>query len=215
MDFHYSDTTLVIRGDFSAVSTGVGGDLRRVGAIFNHTVPALWHDSDPERLLEQVASDEGIDSDYFGLLTAVPMGALVICRSGFLTVFITAGISNHTINIVGVSGEGMSRNALLECLITAASAKTQALLECGRGISGTPTDAVAMACEGPVVHPYAGIVTPVGLRLSACIRKGVPLALSCYETGGKKPMFFNFDNPQDEDLECSQCNPNRVSGYIE
>lgn len=190
MEFRYSNTTLVIQGDFFAVSTGVGGDLRPVGAIFNHTVLFSWHDEHPENLLAHVASDEGIDFDYFGLLTSVPMGALVICRSGFLTVFVTAGISGNTINIIGVSGEGMSRNALLECLITAASAKTEALMESGRGIPGTPTDAIVMASEGPAVHSYAGIVTPVGKHLAACIRKGVPLALSRYEEGASMPIVI-------------------------
>lgn len=192
MNFHYSDTTLVIIGDFSAVSTGVGGDLRPVGALFNHTVSRSWHDPHPENLLRQIASGEGINSDFFGLLTAVPMASLVMCRCGFLTVFITAGISNHTINIIGVSEEGMSRNALLESVATISSAKTQALLENGRGIPGTPTDAIVMACEGPLVHPYAGIVTPVGMRLSACIRKGVPLALSRYETGATAPIKLDI-----------------------
>jgi len=90
MDFHYSDVTLVIRGKFLAVSTGVGGDLRRVDALFNHTVPREWHDTSPELFLSDIAREEGVCGDYFGLLTAVPMTALLICRSGFLTVFITA-----------------------------------------------------------------------------------------------------------------------------
>ena len=110
------------------------GDIGQVSALFNHTVPRTWHDDHPERLLAEIALKEGLAAPYFGMLTAVPMGTLVICRSGFLTVFITAGISNHTINIIGVSSEGLSRSGLLECLITAASAKTRALLENGRAI---------------------------------------------------------------------------------
>ncbi len=199
MDFNYSDTTLMIKGKFLAVSTGVGGDLREVGAIFNHTVPISWHDDHPENLITQVALKEGTGSGYFGLLTAVPMGALVICRSGFLTVFITAGISNHTINkIIAVSMEGMSKNALLESVATISSAKTQALLENGRGIMATPTDAVIMACEGDAVHRYAGIVTPVGSRLAASVRAGLPLALSRYEQGASTPKIIELNIPQEE-----------------
>ena len=193
MDFHYSDTTLVIEGTFLAVSTGVGGDLKKVAALFNHTVPREWHDTSPELFLSDIAREEGICGDYFGLLTAVPMPCLLICRSGFLTVFITAGISNHTINIIAVSTEGMSKNALFESVATISSAKTQALIETGRGIVATPTDAVIMACEGKEVHKYAGIVTPVGSRLAECVRRGVPIALSRYEDGELSPGMITLD----------------------
>jgi adenosylcobinamide hydrolase len=207
MDFYYSDTTLVIRGKFLAISTGVGGDIRQVDALFNHTVPREWHDDNPEILLSEIAGREEIRGDFFGLLTAVPMTSLVICRSGFLTVFVTAGISNHTINIIGVSGEGMARNALLESIATISSAKTQALLENDRGIMATPTDAVIMACEGEEVHRYAGIVTDVGSRLAACVRTGVPLALSRYETGGTGPVTIDVDISLIEENE--ERNPTR------
>jgi adenosylcobinamide hydrolase len=188
MKYRCSDTTLVIEGDFLAASTGIGGDIGKVTTLFNHTVTRTWHDDHPERLLAEIAAEEGFSAPYFGMLTAVPMGALVICGSGFLTVFITAGISNHTINIIGVSGEGISRSGLLECLTTAASAKTQALLGSGREIPWTPTDAVIMACEGPAVHKYGGPVTSLGTRLAACVRTGVPLALSRYEEGASEPL---------------------------
>lgn len=193
MDFHNSNTTLVIEGTFLAVSTGVGGDLKQVDALFNHTVPRDWHDDSPDLLLSDIARKEGICGDYFGLLTAVPMTSLLICRSSFLTVFITAGISNHTINIIAVSSEGMSRNALLESVAVIGSAKTQALFETGRGIVATPTDAVIVACEGEEVHRYAGIVTPVGNRLVECVRRGVPIALSRYENGELAPGTINLD----------------------
>jgi len=193
MDFHYSDTTLVIQGKFLATSTGVGGDLKQVDALFNHTVPRGWHDDSPELFLSDVARKEGIHGKYFGLITAVPMTSLLICRCGFLTIFITAGISNHTINIIAVSTEGLSRNALLESVATISSAKTHALLECGRGIMGTPTDAVIMACEGDMKHRYAGMVSMVGRRLTECVRRGVPLALSRYEHGEGTPEIVDLD----------------------
>ena len=175
------------------------GDIGQVSALFNHTVPRTWHDDHPERLLAEIAVKEGLAAPYFGMLTAVPMGALVICRSGFLTVFITAGISNHTINIIGVSSEGLSRSGLLECLITAASAKIRALLENGRAIQGTPTDAVIMACEGPRLHRYAGTVTPAGSRLAACVREGVTLALSRYEEGATLPLVIELPDQEKTD----------------
>ena len=126
------------------------------------------------------------------------MDALVICRAGFLTVFITPGISNHTINIIAVSTEGMSKNALMGSVATISVAKTQAFPENGGGIMATPTGAVIMACEGDAVHRYAGIVTPVGSRLAACVRAGVPLALSRYEQGASNPKIIELNIPQEE-----------------
>ncbi len=192
MHYRCSSTTLIVEGEFLAVSTGIDGDIGCVSSIFNHTVPRSWHSDHPEKLLAEIAEREKIATPYFGMLTAVPMGSLVICRSGFITVFITAGISHTTINIIGVSNEGMCKSALLECLITAASAKTQGLLESGRSIAGTPTDAIIMACEGREVHRYAGAVTPVGIRLAACVREGVPVALSRYEAGSTEPLFLEI-----------------------
>ncbi|MDH7510693.1 MAG: adenosylcobinamide amidohydrolase [Methanolinea sp.] len=193
MDYHWSSTTLVVEGDFLAASTGVGGGISRVSALFNHTVPRDWHEPDPLSRICEIARNEQIKGSFFGLLTAVPIHSLVICRSGPLTVFITAGISGRTINIIAVSREGMSENALLESIATIASAKTAALLRSGRDLLSTPTDATIMACEGPLVHRYAGIVTPVGKELVKCVERGVPLALARYEGGAESPLEWEME----------------------
>ena len=50
----------------------------------------------------------------------------------------------------------MSDGALLESIITATGAKAEALHAMGYPFSGTTTDEVIVACEGEVVHRYAG-----------------------------------------------------------
>ena len=66
-----------------------------------------------------------------------------------------------TINIIAYSSEGMADSALLETIMVATEAKTEALLAAGR-VSGTPTDAVIAASEGEVKHHY-----PAGSRSRA------------------------------------------------
>ena len=89
----------------------------------------------------------------------------------------------------------MTGNAILESLCTMSSAKTLSLQEDGRGIMSTPTDAVIMACEGEATHCYAGSVTAVGSRLTECVRRGVPLALSRYEAGAAAPVVIDVKAP--------------------
>jgi len=190
MNCRWSPATLVIEGNFLAASTGVGGGTSRVNSIFNQTVPHDWHDPDPLAYINGIACKERIQGPFFCLLTAVPMDSLAICRSGLLDVFITAGTSASTINIISVSREGLTGNALLESIATMSSAKTAALLRMGLDIIATPTDAVITACEGDLVHQYAGIATPLGRSLVKCVMAGVPRALSMYESGGGGPTVI-------------------------
>jgi adenosylcobinamide hydrolase len=154
MRYSVRDGTLFLRGRFRAASTGVNGGLADVTTVLNHTVP---HDfqGEPVRHLELVAARHGIFCDYFGLLTAVDMRHLCVLQYDFVTVFLTAGVTNptgaagastapHTINIIVYSREGMSDSALLETIITATGAKAQALHDLGYDFPGTTTDAVAV-----------------------------------------------------------------------
>lgn len=188
MNFRYSPTILIIEGDFLAASTGIGGGISRVSTLFNRTVPREWDDPDPLAFIRDVAANEGIRGYFFGLLTAVPMERLVVCRSKLLNLFVTAGTSKDTINIIAVSHRGMTENALLESIATISSAKTAALLGSGRDFIATPTDAVIVACEGPPVHQYAGIMTPLGKCLVEGVTRSVPLALAAHEQGMKGPL---------------------------
>ena len=200
MRYYSDETTLYIRGAFRAASTGIGGGIRSVPTLLNHTVPKGWNRSDPEKEIELVAARAGIGHDVFGLLTAVPIQDLCVLQYDFITVFVTAGIRTDqpadpgTINIIVYSGEGMEDAALLETVLVATEAKTEALLATERPFSGTPTDAIIAACEGAVKHRYAGRLTEPGRRVRAAVMKGVPEALARYEGGARQdaPAFFVF-----------------------
>jgi adenosylcobinamide hydrolase len=200
MRYYLRGSTLFIRGKFRAASTGIGGTIRNVSTILNKTVPDDWDHDQPGRLIENTVANEGFPRDYFGLLTAVGMRHLCVLQYDFISVFITAGVSNpglpgpNTINIIVWSGEGMTDAALLECLITATEAKVMALNRMGYSFSGTSTDAVIAACEGELKHTYGGVLTDVGRRVYEAVLFGVPEAIRRHEGIVKREhsSFFIF-----------------------
>ncbi|MGA2160620.1 MAG: adenosylcobinamide amidohydrolase [Methanoregula sp.] len=205
MRYYLDTTTLFIRGAFRAASSGISGGIRNVTTLFNHTVPADWDDTGPEKEIEFVAAAAGTGQDVLGLLTAVPIQTLCVLQYDFITVFVTAGIRQEmagekaagTINIIACSREGMEDSALLETIMVATEAKAETLLAAGR-VSGTPTDAVIAACEGGVRHRYAGRITEPGRRVRDAVLRGVPEALRRYESGlpHKEPAFFIYSRFQ-------------------
>jgi adenosylcobinamide hydrolase len=202
MRYFLDNSTLFIRGSFRAASTGIGGGIGAVSTLINHTVPPDWsRTSPPEKELEMVAAGGGLGKNYFGLLTAVPMRNLCVLQCDFITTFITAGIHGTdgkgygTINIITCSVQGMSDAALLETIMVASAAKAEALQDLGRGITGTPADAIITACEGNQRHGSGGSTfTAIGKRVYGAVLHGVPEALMRYEGRVKRsrPSFFIF-----------------------
>ena len=138
---YYTDSgSLFIRGAFRAASTGISGGIRNVTTLFNHTVPAQWNHTAPEKEIELVAAAAGTGKDVLGLLTAVPIPNLCVLQYDFITVFVTAGIRQEsagagTINIIVYSSEGLEDSALLETIMVVSEAKAETLLALGR-VSG-------------------------------------------------------------------------------
>jgi adenosylcobinamide hydrolase len=168
MQFYEKDSTLVMEGDFEAVSTGLNGGRARVKHLLNKQVPRTFNPPDPVKFVEEAALGLGIREPYFGLLTAVNMEYLQVIEDDYLTVFVTAGVSNGsefriekeekvetveeikkigTINIILISRVKLSETALLGAIITATEAKGLALLKKGHTFLGTNTDAVIVAYE--------------------------------------------------------------------
>ncbi|AKB24611.1 Adenosylcobinamide amidohydrolase [Methanosarcina sp. MTP4] len=205
MQFYEKDSTLIIEGDFEAVSTGLNGGRARVKDLFNKQVPRTFNPPDPGKFVEEAALELGIREPYFGLLTAVNMEYLQVIEDDYLTVFVTAGVSNGsefriekvekvekvekigTINIILISKEKLSETGLLGAIITATEAKGLALLEKGYTFLGTNTDAVIVAyekdseknseCEEGLEIPYAGSSTDFGKKITKAVMKGVKAGL--------------------------------------
>jgi adenosylcobinamide hydrolase len=204
---YFTDTnTLFVSGTFRAASTGLNGGIRQVSTLFNHTVPAGWDHAEPGKELAMVAAGAGLAPDFFGLLTAVKVQHCCVLQYDFVTVFITAGIrreppeSAGTINIIVTSSEGMGDAALFETIMVATEAKAEALAALGLPLSGTPTDAVIVACEGGQKHLYAGRLSGIGLRVRAAILHGIPHAIQSHDSGVQnlQPSFFVFSRIKGE-----------------
>jgi adenosylcobinamide hydrolase len=199
MQYYVKDSTLIIKGDLEAVSTGLNGGRARVKYLFNKQVPRTFNPPDPQEFLKEEALKLGPGVTHFGLLTAVKMEYLQVIESDYLTAFITAGVSNGsefkarigTINIILISKARLSETALLGAIITATEAKGLALLEKGYTFLGTNTDAVIVAYEidsesnsgfGPERKekqeiPYAGSSTNFGKKITEAVIKGVKAGL--------------------------------------
>lgn len=188
MRYYVVDKTLVIKGDFDGLSTGIDGGRRRVNAVLNHEVGKDFNDDDPVKYMDGVASKLGIERPYFSFLTAVRMENLSVVRDQQVTAFIMAGISNPchdpsapgTINTILVVHGRMSEGAMASAVITATEAKSKALFDMGFDFTGAATDAVAVlaeerntqACE-PAYFEYTGTSTDIGESIYRCVKKGV------------------------------------------
>lgn len=194
MKYSEKDSTLIIEGDFEAVSTGLNGGRARVRYLFNKQVPRTFNPPNPGKFIQNAALELGIEGPNFGLLTAVKMEYLQIIKDEYLTVFITAGVSNAssfraekvgTINIILISEKKLSETALMGAIITATEAKGLLLLEKGYNFLGTNTDAIIVAYENEKDSefrdceeiPYAGSGTEFGKKITQAVIKGVRAGL--------------------------------------
>ncbi len=200
MRYYTESDTLLVRGSFRAASTGINGGIRSVSTLLNHPAGPDQGPGDAERELEIAAARAGIGPDWFGLVTAVPPGQACVLQYDFVTVFITAAVRREAqggsgcITIIVTSGEGMSDAALLETIMVATEAKTEALLALDLPLTGTPADAVIAACEGGERHTSAGRMTEAGRRVREAVLHGIPEALTRHDTGvlAADPAFFIF-----------------------
>ena len=198
MRYHFDTSTLFIRGKFRAASTGISGGIRSVSTLINHTVPVGWSHEDPEKMLEFIAAGAGINQEFFGLLTAVPVQQCCVLQYDYVTVFITAGVRREppanagTINIIVCSNEGMEDAALLETIMVATEAKAEALQTMGLPLTGTPTDAVIAGCEGAIKHRYAGRLTDTGRRIREAVLHGIPEAIRRHDAADSSSPLLIF-----------------------
>jgi adenosylcobinamide hydrolase len=206
---YYSDThTLFIRGTFRAASTGISGGLRSVSTILNHSHSTAEDNVVAEKDLDTIIAAAGIEKNYFGLATAVPVNQTCVFQFDFLTVFITAGIRREppatggSINIIIMSSQGMDDAALLETIMVAAEAKAEALQGMDLPLSGTPADAVIAACEGvgKTFHRSAGRSTEAGRRVRDTVLFGLPEAIRRHDAAiaGDRPAFYIFSRIKGE-----------------
>lgn len=188
---HYTkDSTLIIEGEFEAISSGINGGRACVECLFNHQVQPGFNHFEPAQYLDRLADSLQIRRPYFGLLTAVNMDDLCVRTDDYLTTFVTAGITHPsgfrvkdseagTINIILVVNGILSEGAMAGAIITATEAKGLALMEMGYDFLGTTTDAVIIAYRkhSSAYIEYAGSYTEFGEKITGtvvrCVKEGI------------------------------------------
>jgi len=179
-NYFVDESTLIVRGNFFGVSTGLLGGWKRVLHAFNHTISEKFYSMDPSEYLRLIARRYGL-KNYFGLLTAVPMANLSVRSSGNVTAFVTAGVDNPnemTINTILVLEATVSRSGLLNAIITATEAKSRALFDLGFHFTGTNTDAVVvLSTMKGRYEKFTGPATELGKDIWKCVSEGVKESL--------------------------------------
>lgn len=85
-----------------------------------------------------------------------------------------------TINLVGWIPSPLSGAALVNTVMTATEAKSQAMLEAGVPGTGTASDALVVCCPGGGTEPYAGPRSEWGSRLARATHAAVASGLASF-----------------------------------
>ncbi|MFB6081325.1 MAG: adenosylcobinamide amidohydrolase [Halanaeroarchaeum sp.] len=184
------------------LATGWDGGYHSTDAAYSVAVPGDWRHVTLAEYVTARREAAGFGAPGPALLTAVPMDHLVGARSGPVTAYVTAGLSNPatlpradtardtgdgsvrppagTVNVLLFAERALSDGALATLLAVVTEAKTATLLD-RTGFTGTTTDAVIVGSDpGEEPARFAGSSTAVGAAARVCVREGVTAALASY-----------------------------------
>jgi adenosylcobinamide hydrolase len=171
-------------------SAPLGGGVGVRDWIVNAEVPLEYTRTDLEAHLRSIADELGCLEQGVGFLTAAPVEQVATSRDSGVDAYATIGLRHPTwaadaddpvsvppagtINLVVVLPARLAPAALVNAVITATEAKTQALLEYGVPATGTASDAVCIACptDGHA-ETFAGPRSPVGSRIARAVHAAV------------------------------------------
>lgn len=173
-----------------ASTAAVGGGIGLRSWVLNAQVPLNYTRTDLARHVQELAAAAGCTGPGVGLLTAASLDRPGVAVDDGVTCTATVGVSTPTwaasadaevgapvagtINLVVELPVRLGDGALLNAVLTATEAKTQALLEHGVPGTGTASDAVCIVCppEGPG-EPFAGPRSRWGARLARAVHGAV------------------------------------------
>lgn len=176
---------------FRCVSSGVvGGGLGDRSWVFNAEVTLDYHRDDPAAHLAAIGHELGLAAGAgTGLMTAAPVLEVVTAADGGAGCAATVGVSTPTwasapdgtwsrwrpgtVNLVCTVPAPLSDAALVNAVITATEAKTQALIDAGVPGTGTASDAVVICCPPGGAEPYGGPRSTWGARLARAVHQAV------------------------------------------
>ncbi|MHC1568324.1 MAG: adenosylcobinamide amidohydrolase [Candidatus Syntropharchaeia archaeon] len=174
--------------EFPCLSSAIlNGGYARVRSIVNLRVQEDYRNPDPEKDLISFSERMGLRKPVVGMMTAADMKNAVLMEEGYVKAITTAGFSRRTINIILLVEGDLTQGCMANGIITATEAKTSALIdldvrEDGFQMTGTPTDSIAIACDGKgKKHVYAGSATDLGKKIGNLVRRSVKEALQLQE----------------------------------
>lgn len=168
------------------------GGLARANGFFFMKVPKNYS-GDYRKDCLAFERENGL-KNFVGFMTAADIGkVLSISRSGSVTAYVTAGITNPaiageepppwepgTINIVLVIDEGLTVGAMANAIMTATEAKTYTLLSLGYNATGTTSDGIGIfAFKGE--KEWAGTATELGISIGKAVRDALAESLRKWE----------------------------------
>ncbi|TEB16744.1 Adenosylcobinamide amidohydrolase [Pelotomaculum sp. FP] len=188
-------------------SAVLGGGLRRVRFIINHTVDRNYYGKlTPAKYLSHMARKMNLGSDTVGLMTAVDVKRTVMsfgtrddvavaalstvgvgnaCSAGAKNAFFKGEDRPGTINIVVLIDGDLTDAAMVNAVITATEAKSMAMMHAdirlpdGTVATGTTTDAIVIACTAKGrLHHYSGMATDLGFLVGRAVYKAVAEGIS-------------------------------------
>ncbi|WP_297520456.1 adenosylcobinamide amidohydrolase [Thermococcus sp.] len=178
------------------------GGLTRAGGFFFMRVPKNYS-GDYRADCLAFERENGLEN-FVGFMTAADIGkVLSIAKSGSVTAYVTAGITNPaiagevplpwkpgTINIALLINDGLTVGAMTNAVMTATEAKTYTLLKLGYNATGTTSDGIGIfAFEGE--KEWAGTATEIGLNIGKVVRQALEESIKKWE----KTRRVNSFNP--------------------
>jgi adenosylcobinamide hydrolase len=171
-------------------SAPLGGGVGMRHWIVNAEVPLEYARTDLENHLGAIARTLDREGPGVGFLTAAPVEQVATGRDGGVDAYATVGLRHPTwaadaeepervppagtINLVVMVPVPLVPAALVNAVITATEAKTQALIEHGVPATGTASDATCIACrDDGTPESFAGPRSPVGGRIARAVHAAV------------------------------------------
>ncbi|SFN29542.1 Adenosylcobinamide amidohydrolase [Actinomadura madurae] len=185
-------------------SAMLGGGIGPARWVLNAQVPGAYARTDPVAHLAELAASQGLDGRGAGMLTAAPVARTVRRDDEGVSVSATVGLrvptwaaapagtadpelaplatdgasepapAPGTVNIVVGVPVPMSDAALVNAVVTATEAKTQALLEAGFPCTGTASDAICVVVTtGGQEEIFAGPRSTWGARIARAVHAAV------------------------------------------
>jgi adenosylcobinamide amidohydrolase len=180
-------------------SAPYGGGIGRRAWVINAQVQRTYDRVDLREHVVEMARGVRLAGPGAGMLTAADINGVVHADDGGVLVAATVGLSHPTwaaapdeaggvtvggadpvaghpgtINVVAVVPAALADQALVNAVATVAEAKAQALADVGVPGTGTPTDALVIACGGkerPV--PFGGPRSRWGSSLARAVHAAV------------------------------------------